>query len=58
MRTFLVCAALVVVLTPAIASAQTPVMTESEIISQLNESPRVRTARAGVDVISADALAA
>jgi cobalt-zinc-cadmium efflux system outer membrane protein len=58
MRTFLVRAALIVLVTPAIASAQTPVMTESEIISQLNESPRIRTARAGVDVTRADALAA
>src|SRR5689334_20842402 len=58
MRTSFVCAALIVVLTPAIASAQTPMITESEIISQLNDSPRARTARASVDITRADLLAA
>ena len=59
MRTFLVCAAFVVVLTPGNAGAQAVTITESEVLAQLGSaSPRVQAARAGVDVARADSLAA
>jgi cobalt-zinc-cadmium efflux system outer membrane protein len=59
MRTFLVCAASAAVLMPASASAQAVSLTESEILAQLGrESPRVQAARAVVDVVRADILAA
>jgi cobalt-zinc-cadmium efflux system outer membrane protein len=59
MRTFLVCAAFAVGVLPASARAQTVSLTESEALAQLgNESPRVRAARAAVDVARADVLAA
>ena len=59
MRTFLVCAAFSAVLWPATARAQTVTLTESAAVEQLGaESLRVQAARAGVDVVRADILAA
>jgi outer membrane protein TolC len=59
MRTFLVCAAFAAALVPASARAQTVTLTEAQVLAQLGvESPRVRAARAAVDVARADMLAA
>lgn len=59
MRALLVRALVVGALLPAAAGAQTVSMTEAEALSQLAaESPRVRAARAGVNVARAGALAA
>src|SRR5688572_20299362 len=59
MRTFFVCAAFAAVVLPASARAQTVTLTESEALAQLGTaSPRVLAARAGVDIVRADILAA
>ena len=55
MRTFLMCAAVAVVVMPANARAQTVTLTELEVLAQLgSESRRVQAARALVDVVPAD----
>ena len=59
MRTCIVRAAIVMALMPAVASAQSLSLTESEALARLSpDSPRVRAIRAGVDVARADVLAA
>ncbi len=59
MRARVVRTALVAVLLPASAGAQMSSLTESQALAQLvPESPRVQAARAGVDVVRADVLAA
>ena len=59
MRTCLVRAAIVMALVPAVASAQSLSLTESEALARLSpDSPRVRAIRAGIDVARADVLAA
>ena len=59
MRTLLVCAATAAALLPAIAGAQTVALTESDALSQLgSDSSRAQAARAAVDIVRADALAA
>ena len=59
MRVLVVRAALAAVLLPASVGAQTLSLTESQALSRLlRESPRVRAARAAVDVARADVLAA
>lgn len=59
MRPFVVGAAVVLALGPCTAGAQSLSLTESEALARLGPgSPRVRAARAGVDVARADALAA
>jgi cobalt-zinc-cadmium efflux system outer membrane protein len=59
MRTSLVCAAFAVLLVPAGVSAQAIRLSESEVLAQLQAAgPRVRAARAAVDVARADVLAA
>ncbi len=59
MRASLVRAALVAVLLPAMAGAQTLSLTESQALAQLApDSFRVQAARAGVDVARAEVLAA
>ena len=59
MRTCLVRAAIVVAFVPAVASAQSLSLTESEVLARLSpDSPRVRAIRAAVDVARVDVLAA
>ena len=59
MRVLVVRAALAAVLLPASVGAQTLSLTESQALSRLSdESPRVRAARAAVDVARGDVLAA
>jgi cobalt-zinc-cadmium efflux system outer membrane protein len=60
MRRFVVCvAALTAVMVPARARAQRMTLTESEALAQLAaSSPRVRAARAAIDIARADVLAA
>jgi hypothetical protein len=59
MRAFVVCAAFPALLLPAALSAQTMSLTESEVLARLAaESPRVLAARAAVDVVRADIVAA
>ena len=59
MRARVVRAALAAVFLPASAGAQVVSLTESEALAQLApDSPRVQAARAGVDVVRADVLAA
>ena len=59
MRTFLVCAAVTAAVMPASARAQTVALTESQAVAQLGaDSPRVQAARAAVDGVRADVLAA
>ena len=59
MRTFLVCAAFTAAVLPASARAQTVTLTEAQAVAQLGaDSPRVRAARAAVDVARVDVLAA
>ena len=59
MRARVVRAALAAVLLPASAGAQVVSLTESQALAQLApNSPRVQAARAGVDVVRADVLAA
>lgn len=58
MRTIVVCALFAVLRTVGV-SAQTVALSESELLAQLgSESPRIRAARAAVDVARADILAA
>src|SRR6187431_3219539 len=57
MRVLVVRAALAAVLLPASVGAQTLSLTESQALARLSdESPRVRAARAAVDVARADVL--
>jgi cobalt-zinc-cadmium efflux system outer membrane protein len=59
MRVLVIRAALAAVLLPASVGAQTLSLTESQALSRLSEeSPRVRAARAAVDVARGDVLAA
>ncbi len=59
MRTCMVRAAIAVALMPAVASAQSLSLTESEVLARLSpDSPRVRAIRAATDVARADVLAA
>src|SRR6185503_1799119 len=59
MRTCIVRAAVVLALVPAVASAQSLSLTESEVLARLSpDSPRVRAIRAAVDVARVDVLAA
>ena len=59
MRTSLVCAAVAAFTMTGIASAQSVTLSEAEVLAQLStENPRVQAARAGVDVMRADVLAA
>ncbi|HLG60264.1 MAG TPA: TolC family protein [Vicinamibacterales bacterium] len=59
MRTLFVCAALTAALMPASARAQSVVLTEAQVLSQLGtESPRVRVVHASIDVARADILTA
>ena len=59
MRTLFVCATLTAALMPVSARAQSVVLTESQVLSQLGtESARVRAARSGVDIARADVSAA
>jgi outer membrane protein, heavy metal efflux system len=59
MRALAVRAAILAVALPAVAGAQTVSLSESEALSQLAPgSPRVRAARAAVDIARADVLAA
>jgi len=59
MRTCIVRAAIVMALVPAVASAQSLSLTESEVLARLSpDSPRVRAIRAAVDVARVDVLAA
>jgi cobalt-zinc-cadmium efflux system outer membrane protein len=59
MRTCLVRAAVVMALVPAVAGAQSLVLTESQVLERLSmDSPRVRAIRASAEVARADALAA
>lgn len=59
MRTALVCAALAAVGWPLGAGAQTWMLTEAEALARLSpENPRVRAARASIDLARADVMAA
>lgn len=59
MRRAVLCAALVTVLGPSSAGAQSVMLTEADALARLSaDSPRVRAIRAGVDVARADVLAA
>ena len=59
MCTCLVRAAIVMAFVPAVASAQSLSLTESEMLARLSpDSPRVRAIRAAVDVARVDVLAA
>jgi len=59
MRTFFACAVFALGVLPATGRAQTVTLTESDALAQLGgESPRVLAARAPVDVVRADMLAA
>jgi cobalt-zinc-cadmium efflux system outer membrane protein len=59
MRTFLVCAAAAAFTMTGTASAQSVTLSESEVLRQLStENPRIQAARAGVEVVRADVLAA
>jgi cobalt-zinc-cadmium efflux system outer membrane protein len=59
MRTFLVCAALAGAFAPSSAGAQSLMLTESDALARLStDSPRVRAARAGIDIARVDVLSA
>ena len=59
MRRATLCAALAVVSVPSSAGAQSLMLTESAALARLStESPRVRAARAGIDVARVDVLSA
>jgi cobalt-zinc-cadmium efflux system outer membrane protein len=59
MRTLVVCAVFAVALPPASAGAQTVTLTESDALAKLGgEAPRAVAARAAIDVVRADVLAA
>jgi outer membrane protein, heavy metal efflux system len=59
MRTCIVRAAIAVAFMPAVASAQSLSLTESDALARLSpDSPRVRAIRTGVDVARADVLVA
>src|SRR5687768_15610131 len=59
MRTLFVCAALTAASMPFSARAQSVALTEAQALEAVGaESPRVRAARAGVDITRADILAA
>lgn len=59
MRTVVFCAALAAVVWPSVVGAQFLPLTESEALARLTvDSPRVRAARAGIDITRADVLAA
>ena len=59
MRPSVVGAAVIVALLPCAAAAQSLSLTEAEALARLGpDSPRVRAARAGVDIARADVLAA
>ena len=59
MRTFFVCAAAAAFAMTGTVSAQTVTLPESEVLAQLSaENPRIQAARAGVDVMRAEVLAA
>ena len=57
MRALLACAAAAILTGLPTAGAQTVSLTEPEAIARLtSDSPRVRAARAGVDIVRADVL--
>jgi cobalt-zinc-cadmium efflux system outer membrane protein len=59
MRTFLVCAVAAAFTMTGTARAQSVTLSESEVLRQLStENPRIQAARAGVEVVRADVLAA
>ena len=59
MRRALLCAALAVAFVPSSAGAQSLMLTESEALARLStDGPRVRAARAGVDIARVDVLSA
>jgi cobalt-zinc-cadmium efflux system outer membrane protein len=59
MRTSFVCAAAAAFALSGTVSAQTVTLSESEVLAQLSaENPRIQAARAGVDVLRAEVLAA
>jgi cobalt-zinc-cadmium efflux system outer membrane protein len=59
MRSVVICATLAAAFLPCRASAQSLLLTETDALARLSvESPRVRSIRAGTDVVRAEALSA